>query len=111
MSDFPQNFQTSIADPFSHQSYTIRRKVFKIFGAAFHIYDPNNNVVFFSDMKAFKLKEDITIFTGEDKREPVLTIKARQILDISAVYDVFDPRTNEKVGALKRKGLKSIFKD
>lgn len=44
----------------------------------------------------------------------VLTIKARQIIDISAAYDVIDPTTNTtntKVGALKRKGLKSILKD
>lgn len=113
MSDYlqNQNMQSSIPDPFSHQSYLVRRKILKIFGAAFHIYDPNNNVVFYSNMKAFKLKEDIRIYTGEDMRNEVLTIKARQILDISAVYDVFDPRTNQKVGALKRKGMKSIIKD
>jgi hypothetical protein len=44
-------------------------------------------------------------------RTEVLTIRARQILDFSAAYDVFDPATNRKVGALKRKGIKSIVKD
>lgn len=32
-------------------------------------------------------------------------------MDIAGTYDVFDPATNTKVGALKRKGLKSILKD
>lgn len=82
-----------------------------MFGAAFHIYDPDGNVVFYSRMKAFKLKEDIRLYTGEDMQEEVLTIKARNILDFSAAYDVVDPATNEKVGVLKRKGLKSILKD
>ena len=100
-----------MSDRFSHQKYLVRRKILKLFGAAFHIYDPYGNVAFYSKMKAFKLKEDIRLYTGEDMQEEVLTIKARSILDFSAAYDVVDPTTNEKVGALKRKGLKSILKD
>jgi len=100
-----------MSDSFSHQKYLVRRKILKLFGAAFHIYDPDGNVAFYSKMKAFKLKENIRLYTGEDMQEEVLTIKARSILDFSAAYDVVDPTTNEKVGALKRKGLKSILKD
>jgi hypothetical protein len=44
-------------------------------------------------------------------RTEVLTIIARNIIDFSAVYDVFDPANNIKVGALKRKGMKSVIKD
>lgn len=106
-----QNKQSSIPEVFTHESYLVRRKIFKLFGAAFHIYDPSGRVAFYSKQKAFKLKEDIRIYTGEDMRKEVLTIKARQIIDISAAYDVIDPTTNTKVGALKRKGLKSILKD
>jgi uncharacterized protein YxjI len=100
-----------MTDRFEHTTYLIRRKILKLFGAAFHIYDPQGNVVFYSKLKAFKLKEDIRIYTGEDMKEEVLVIKARKILDFSSAYDVVDPTTNEKVGVLKRKGLKSILKD
>jgi uncharacterized protein YxjI len=98
-------------DRFGHQTYLVRRKVFKIFGGAFHIYDPTGQVVFYSKLKAFKLKEDIRLYTGEDMQTEVLVIQARQVLDIAATYDVYDSATNEKVGALKRKGLKSVLKD
>jgi uncharacterized protein YxjI len=100
-----------MSDRFEHQTYLVRRKIFKIFGGAFHIYDPGGNLAFYSKLKAFKLKEDIRLYTGEDMQTEVLTITARQMLDISATYDVIDPATNEKVGALRRKGLKSILKD
>ena len=40
-----------------------------------------------------------------------LVIQARQVIDFSAAYDVVDPATNTKIGALQRKGLKSILKD
>jgi hypothetical protein len=41
----------------------------------------------------------------------VLTIFARHIIDFSAAYDIYDPINIIKVGALKRKGMKSIIKD
>ena len=106
-----QNKQSGVSDAFAHKRYLVRRKIFKLFGAAFHIYDPNDRVAFYSKQAAFKLKEDIRIYTGEDMRQEVLIIQARQILDFSAAYDVIDPATRTKVGALKRKGLKSILKD
>ena len=111
MTDNTQNRQSNIPEAFTHESYLVRRKILKLFGAAFHIYDPNGRVVFYSKMKAFKLKEDIRLYTGEDMQTEVLTILARQIIDFSAAYDVIDPATNTKVGVLKRKGLKSILKD
>lgn len=92
-------------------TYMIRKKVFKLFGEAFHIYDSAGNVVFYSKLKAFKLREDIRLYTGEDMRTEVLTIKARNIIDFSAAYDVVDTVTGEKAGALKRKGLKSLVQD
>jgi uncharacterized protein YxjI len=100
-----------ISPAFQHTQYLIRRKIFKIFGAAFHIYDAQGNLAFYSKQKAFKLKEDIRIYTSEDMQTEVLTILARQIIDFSAAYDVFDPRDKSKVGTLKRKGMKSIIKD
>lgn len=98
-------------DRFGYTSYLIRRKILKLIGGAFHVYDPDGNLVFYSNMKGFKLKEDIRIYTGEDMQTEILLIKARQILDISATYDVKDSATGEKVGALRRKGIKSILKD
>lgn len=98
-------------DRFSHNTYLVRRKVLQLFGSSFHVYDPNNQVVLYARGKAFKLKEDIRLYTGEDMQTEVLTIQARQIIDFSAAYDVYDPVAQEKVGALKRKGWKSMLKD
>ena len=96
---------------FSHKNYLIRRNFFKQSRAVFHIYDSEGKLAFYSKVKAFKLKEDIRIFTGEDMKTEVLTIKARKILGFSSAYDVVDSSDNTKVGALKRKGFKYIFRD
>ena len=92
-------------------TFTIRRKVFSFFTQKFHIYDENEKLLGYSEQKAFKLKEDIRIFADEEKTKERIIIKARQILDISAAYDVQDAKSGEKVGALQRQGLKSMIRD
>ena len=96
---------------FRHTNYTIRKKLLKLLGAAFYVDDPNGQVVLFAELKAFKLKEDIRLYTGEDKSVEVLRIGARSILDFGATYDVFDSATNQPIGALKRQAWKSIARD
>lgn len=91
--------------------YTIRRKVFTLLGAKFHIYDANDKLLGFSQQKAFKLKEDIRIYTDESKTDERVVIKSRQIIDFGAAYDVFESKEQRKVGALKRKGWASIVRD
>lgn len=100
-----------MADPFALDFYTARRKVLAAFAPKFHVYDPAGALVAYVEQKAFKLKEDITVFGDEEKTRPLLKIKARAILDISATYDVTDANSGEKVGALRRKGLKAILQD
>ncbi len=98
--------------PFQHPGYLVRRKVFKLLGGAFHVFDPAGNVVLYSKQKAFKLKEDIRIYTGEDMGTEVLTIRTDQIIDLGATYHVHDSQQGGvRVGSLKRKGLKSMLRD
>mgnify|MGYP001284055056 FL=1 len=98
--------------PFQHPGYLVRRKVLKLLGGAFHVFDPAGNVVLYSKQKAFKLKEDIRIYTGEDMGTEVLTIRTDQIIDLGATYHVHDSQQGGvRVGSLKRKGLKSMLRD
>ncbi len=100
-----------MSERLSSPTYLVRRKVFTLAGAAFHFYDGEGRLVLFSKLKAFRLKEDIRLFTGEDMREELLAIRARKVLDISATYDVSDSRTGERVGAIQRKGMRSLLRD
>ena len=76
-----QSKQSNSSGVFIHNRYLVRRQIFKLFGAAFHIYDPTGRVAFYSKMKAFKLKEDIRLYTGEDMATEVLAIEAKVVLD------------------------------
>lgn len=96
---------------YKHTNYLVRRKLLKLIGATFYVDDPSGQVVLYANQKGFKLKEDIRLYTGEDMQTEVLRIGARSWLDISAVYDVTDATNGQKVGALRRKGLKSMIQD
>ncbi len=96
---------------FGHNRYLVRRKVLTLAGAKFHVFDPGGNLLFFSKMKAFKLREDIRVYRDESMADELLLIQARQIIDFSAAYDVLDSKTREKIGVFKRKGMKSILRD
>jgi hypothetical protein len=93
------------------RSYRIRRKFWKVFGAAFHVYGPSDELLGYSKQKAFRLREDIRVYGDESLATEVLTIHARQIVDFSAAYDVLDARERTKVGAARRKGFASILRD
>lgn len=96
---------------FKLDEYMVHRKFWQMVGATFRIYDLQGNQVFYSIMKAFKLREDIRVFSGEDMQTEILRINAREIIDFSATYDVVDAETGEHIGALRRKGWKSMIKD
>jgi hypothetical protein len=59
----------------------------------------------------FRLREDIRLYADEDKMQELLWIQARQIIDFSAAYDVIDSVQSVKVGALRRKGFRSVLRD
>lgn len=95
---------------FQFPSYVLKRQVLALTGK-FRVYDPMGTLVMFSEQKMFRLREDIRVYSDESKSQEVLSIKARQILDFSAAYDVVDMTLNQKVGVLRRKGLRSLLRD
>lgn len=93
------------------QQYCIRKKILVLFGGKFHIYDTADNIIGFSKQKAFKLKEDIRVYTDETMTHERLFIKARNIIDFGASYDVTDSETGKVCGMWRRKGFKSLLRD
>jgi uncharacterized protein YxjI len=95
---------------FQFPSYLLKRQAIALTGR-FRFYDPSGNLVLFSEQKMFKLREDIRVYADEGKTQEVLSVKARQIIDFSAAYDVVDTAMNQKVGTLRRKGWSSMVRD
>lgn len=95
---------------FQYDQYLLKRQVFALTGK-FRFYNPSGDLLLFSEQKMFKLKEDIRLYSDETKSQELLQIKARQIIDFSAAYDVLDSATGQKIGAMRRKGFRSMLRD
>jgi len=91
--------------------YVAKKALFSFLGGTFRIFGTDGSLQFYIKQKAFKLKEEINVFADEAQTQKRLSIKARGIGDFSGAYDITDAATGEKVGAAKRAGLKSIFRD
>lgn len=102
---------TPFFDHFRTKRYMLRTRPLKIFGGGAHIYDTSGALCGYVHQKAFKLKEDVVLFPDEEGRRELLRIGARTYQDISGVYDVTDPASGERVGSLRRSGVKSLLRD
>lgn len=96
---------------FMFNSLILKKKVLKVFGGHYYIFDTDENLKFFCEKLPLKLREEFHIYTDQDKTQEVLLIKTPEILDFSASYQMTDPRTNEVIGGFKREGFKSILMD
>src|SRR4030042_798972 len=95
---------------FQYDQYLLKKQVFALTGIL-RIYNPQDQLVLYCQQKFLKLKEDVRIYSDETKSRELLNIQARQIIDFSAYYDVFDSQFTTKVGGLRRKGFRSMLQD
>ncbi|WP_428389286.1 hypothetical protein [Mucisphaera sp.] len=103
--------QEADLDRFAHTQYLLRKKVLRVFGDDFSIFDPEGDLAFYARLKALRLREDIRIFADREQTRELMSIKARTVLDFGTTYDVTDSVSGEPIGALRRKGFTSFFRD
>jgi uncharacterized protein YxjI len=84
---------------------------FKILAIAAQIYvrDSTGHLVAYVKQKAFKLKEDITVFGDEAQTRPLYSIRADRVIDFSAQYRIEDTSGHE-LGTVKRRGMRSFWR-
>jgi hypothetical protein len=106
-----QSTPHGIPELYQHEHLLARKQVFKLFGAAFYLRTTDGRLLAYSKQKAFKLKEDIRVFADEAQTVELLHIQADRVIDFSAAYRVVDSQAGEPIGALRRKGWSSMFRD
>lgn len=95
---------------FQSNQYLLKKQAIALTGV-FRIYNDTEQLVLYSRQKMFRLREDIRVYSDESMSQELLYIQARNIIDFSAAYDVIDSLSQTKVGALRRRGWRSIMRD
>ncbi len=73
------------------------------------VTDAGGQVVAYVKQKAFRLKEDVTIFADEAQSRPLYRMNANRMFDFNANYAITTP-DGMPVGAIYRPGARSIWK-
>src|SRR5580704_15033917 len=99
------------ADRFVHQQYVIKRPFLSLLCRKYYVYAPDGSLVVFLKHPLMKLRGEFTIYADDTETTPMLVVRARQVIALNMVHDVMDPNTGEKLGSIRSRGLKSIFRD
>jgi uncharacterized protein YxjI len=94
-----------------HPILTVKRPFWSLLGRKFHVYAPDGQLVAFVKHPLLKLKQEFTIYADESETMPLMHVKGRQLIALNMSFDVFDAGTGQLVGSIRRRGLKSIFRD
>jgi len=86
--------------------YKITKKVLALTNQ-YWITDQQGNNLGYTKQKAFRIREDIRIYTDDSMSTEVFKIHQEQIIDGWGTFAVMDSRTNVCVGKIKRQYLMS----
>jgi hypothetical protein len=78
-------------------------------GAQLEVVDAGGTLVSYVKQKAFKLKEDVTIFADRQQTQPVFHLKANKVIDIGATYAITTD-DGRPVGSVKQRGMRTFWK-
>ena len=73
------------------------------------VTDASGQLIAYVKQKAFKLKEDVTIFADEGQTQPLYRMNANRVLDFNANYAITTPY-GQALGSVRRPGMRSIWK-
>lgn len=67
------------------------------------------DLIAFAQQKRMAFREQVTLYTDDSKRQPVLSFKARQVFDLGATYDVTDAAGNP-IGLFRKDFAQSLLR-
>ena len=73
------------------------------------VVDATGQLVSYVKQRAFRLKEDVTIFADEAQSRPLYHIKADRIIDIGATYSIV-AADGRPLGAVRQRGMRTLWR-
>ena len=87
---------------------TIRFKILAV-ARQIRVEDAGGQLLLYVKMKAFKLKEAVTVFADEAQTRPLYEINADRVIDFSATYHIKDMQ-GAPLGAIRQQGMRSFWR-
>src|SRR5437016_4234960 len=98
------------AAAFAHNSYALVRPVFS-WGRVYRVFAPDGSLSAFVRQPWFRLRTELVVYGDEEETQPILVIKNRRFAALNMEHDLFDAGTGVRLGVVRNRGLRSIFRD
>jgi hypothetical protein len=95
----------------TQSKYTIKRKFWSFLERIFRVFTADGQLIMFVKHPVLKLREEFQVYADEARSRPLLLVKSKQAVAINFSYEVTDVQTGQVLGAVQKKGLKSIIRD
>ena len=73
------------------------------------VVDATGQLVSYVKQRAFRLREDVTIFADEAQTQPLYHIKADRMIDIGATYSI-SAGDGRSLGSVRQRGMRTLWK-
>jgi len=95
---------------FSYTSYTLVRPLFS-WRRVYRVHAPDGSLTAFVEQPWFRLRGEWTIYGDQEMTRPILAIKNRRFAAVNMEHDLFDAVTGARLGVVRTRGLRSLFRD
>ena len=95
----------------TQRHYTIKRPFWSFLERRFRVFTGDGQLFMYVQHPVLKLREEFNVYADEEKTRPLLLVKSRQVIALNFSYDVTDVATDQLLGTVLKKGLRSLIRD
>ena len=95
-------------DPNEHDRFVIRQRIRPVVNQ-YEISLPDEPPFCFAEQKRFTFKEDLRFYADDTRSQELMRIRARQLFDPAATYDITAPGDN-KLGEIQKRFGRSLLR-
>lgn len=92
------------------ESYTLVRPLFS-WNRVYRVYGPGGALAAFVEQPWFRLRSELVMYADEQQLRPLLVLKNRRIAAVNMEHDLFDAESGQRLGVIRDRGLRSMFRD
>src|SRR5260370_11507725 len=100
----------SALQAFLHSSYTLVRPLFS-WRRIYRVFAPDGSLSAIVEQPWFRLRTELTVYADEEMSQPILIIKNRRFAAVNMEHDLFDAASRQRLGVVRTRGLRSLFRD
>ncbi|MGZ6125416.1 MAG: hypothetical protein ACXWLR_10685 [Myxococcales bacterium] len=65
----------------------------------------------FVEQPWFRLRTELVMYADEAQLQPILVLKNRRLAALNMEHDLFDARTGQRLGVIRTRGWRSLWRD